>query len=312
MNSKRFLLYSLVLSITVLFLVSSCTAKVDSSKGSKEPLVPVEEIVSGGPPKDGIPSIDNPKFIGVAQAGFLDDASRGMLVKVDNDIRFYPFSILVWHEIVNDFVGGKSLAITFCPLCATGIVFEREMGGTVYDFGTSGKLYQSNLVMYDRQTDSYWSQILGKAIVGRLTGKELTIYPSSLLTFKEAKEKYPNLKVLSTDTGFERNYQRDPYGDYYTSESVIFEVENEDDRLHPKQLIYAISIGGKFKAYHYDDLVAEGMIDDTFNGHKLEISIEDGEVKVQDKTANKRIVGFNSFWFAFITQNPDAQLWQAN
>jgi len=126
MNSKRFLLYNLVLSMTILFLVSSCTAKVDSSKGPKEPLVPVEEIVSGGPPKDGIPSIDNPRFLEVAQAGFLDDASRGMLVKVDNDIRFYPFSILVWHEIVNDLVGRKPLAITFCPLCATGIGFKHE------------------------------------------------------------------------------------------------------------------------------------------------------------------------------------------
>lgn len=280
-------------------------------RGGEKFLVPPNEIISGGPPKDGIPPIDNPKFVDINKAAsFVQDNAPGLLVINQNEKKFYPYNILVWHEIVNDQIGGKPLTITYCPLCATGIVFEREINNKIYDFGTSGKLYQSNLVMYDRQTNSYWSQILGKAIAGKMLGTKLTLFPSSIIEFKIAKQKYPDLKVLSTDTGNQRDYTFQPYGDYDTNNEVYFPTNYQDNRLHPKTLIYAISIENKFKAYDYKKLLEVKNLEDTLNNHQLQISVDDKkEIIVFDKTTGERIIGFNAFWFSFVTHNKDAELW---
>lgn len=306
---KRF-----VFIVMLLAVVASCTNQGSSNSNLQEDKVgevPLDEIISGGPPRDGIPPIDNPKFVDAKKAkDFVKDDTLGILVKVDNNIRFYPYNILTWHEIVNDEVDGKPLSITFCPLCATGIVFEREVNNKILDFGTSGKLYQSNLVMYDRQTDTLWSQAEGRAIRGDLFPTKLTTYPSSILEFSKAAELNPGMKVLSTDTGHIRNYRLNPYQGYEDTEDIYFPIKNSDKRLPAKLLIYGISIDGKFKAYDYDKLIQKGELSDTLNGHSLEISITDeDEIIVFDKSANKRIVGFNSFWFSFATHNPDAEIW---
>ncbi len=280
-----------------------------------EPLINVNEIVSGGPPKDGIPPIDDPKYVSVEEAeDFVNDATNGILVKVGSSAWFYPYNIMTWHEIVNDTLREVPLSITFCPLCGTGIVFERTIeDGTVLDFGTSGKLWQSNLVMYDRQTDSYWPQVTGVASVGKLTGTELKLYPSSLIDFASVKEQFPEAKVLSDDTGHFRNYQRNPYQGYDDNESVFFPVSNESDRLHPKQLVYTLSVDGEFKAYHYDNISEAGLngvVRDNFNGHELDITVgEDGEINVFDKTDNKRVIGFIGMWFSHVAVHPDTPLW---
>jgi hypothetical protein len=182
--------------------------RTDFSKHS----VPYSEILSGGPPKDGIPSIDAPKFQSTREADeWLSDREPVVFVQVGDDARAYPIQILIWHEIVNDTVGGEPLLVTFCPLCNTAIAFKRTFDGTVLDFGTTGRLRYSNLIMYDRQTETWWQQATGDAITGEYTGAQLEFYPASMISWADFKALYPDGKVLSRDTGHVRNYGRNPY-----------------------------------------------------------------------------------------------------
>ncbi len=289
----------------MLLMLAACTPIQHETKA----LVPLDEIISGGPPKDGIPSIDHPKFVdGTEAKEFVSDNTLGMYIEVNGDKRFYPFNILIWHEIVNDVVGGKQLAITFCPLCASGLVFERTIDHTLLEFGTSGMLYQSNLVMYDRQTDSLWSQILSKAIVGPLAGTELKLYPADTLLFSTV-QKIPDVKILSTETGYVRDYQRNPYRDYEASDEVIFPVKNKDARLPAKTPVWTITVDGVMKAYVLDDLLEKKHVQDVVNGHQLDISVDEKQtITIFDKTTQKKIIGFRAFWFSVATHNPEIQL----
>ena len=161
-------------------------------------IVPLDQIVSGGPPPDGIPSIDNPKFISVQEADRnLEDSELVLGLNIYGDVRVYPLQIMVWHEIVNDKVGNTPLAVTYCPLCFTNQVFNRTMNdGKILEFGTSGKLYNSNLVMYDRTTKSLWSQAMSQAIVGKFAGIKLERIPFDVAYWKDWKQLYPESKVL--------------------------------------------------------------------------------------------------------------------
>lgn len=177
--------------------------------------VPLEEIRSGGPGKDGIPSIDDPQF---EPLGSLTDAPAGtepvITVAIDGDARAYPLRILTWHEIVNDTVGGVPVSVTYCPLCNAAIVFDRRVGGRELDFGTTGNLRMSDLVMYDRQTESWWQQFLGQAIVGEMTGAQLTTLPARLESFERFAARYPNGKVLVPNDPGMRPYGLNPYAGY--------------------------------------------------------------------------------------------------
>ncbi|MBI4160268.1 DUF3179 domain-containing protein, partial [Candidatus Wolfebacteria bacterium] len=189
------------------------TKKIMITSGVKHS-VPLDEIVGGGPPKDGIPSIDRPKFISVGEASEqVSDAEPGLALEIGSVSRFYPFQVLVWHEIVNDTIGGRRILVTYCPLCLSGIVFDPVVNGERVEFGTSGKLWNSNLVMYDRKTESLWSQILGEAIVGEMTGTQLKVLPSDQIRFGDWRKFHPSGEVLSRDTGATRFYGQDPYGD---------------------------------------------------------------------------------------------------
>ena len=178
--------------------------------------VDLAEIMSGGPPKDGIPSIDDPRFVPVAEAELPGDEPVIGLT-IEGEARAYPLRILIWHEIVNDVVGGVPVAVTYCPLCNTGIVFDRRLDGQVLEFGTTGKLRKSDLVMYDRTTESWWQQFLGEAIVGELTGRQLEMLPSRLESFAKFKERVPDGQVQVAEDGFMRAYGRNPYAGYDTS-----------------------------------------------------------------------------------------------
>ena len=224
----------------------------------------LDDLVSGGPPKDGIPSINNPKFESVSDADqYLRDDLLGVGIVDGDEQRFYPFQILVWHEVANDTIHETPILVTFCPLCGTAIVFDRRVDNVTHEFGVSGKLYNSNLVMYDRETDSYWSQASGKAIVGELTGNELELYPFfENIKWGDWKTRYPHGKVLSRDTGSTRDYTRTPYSDYENSPSIWFPVANKDDRLEPKTWITGMTIHDKTKAYPLDRVAKERVIND--------------------------------------------------
>jgi hypothetical protein len=178
---------------------SAAIAVEEEKKSSTSSIVPPDQIVSGGPPPDGIPSIDNPKFISLQEADKpLEDSELVLGLNINGDIRAYPLQILVWHEIVNDNVGGLPVAVTYCPLCFTNQVFNRTMeDGQVLEFGTSGKLYNSNLVMYDRTSKSLWSQAMAQGIVGKYAGVKLERIPFDVAYWKEWKQLYPESKVLS-------------------------------------------------------------------------------------------------------------------
>jgi hypothetical protein len=206
--------------------------------------VPLSEILSGGPPRDGIPPLDDPNFVEVPEAdAWLGPKEPVILFEHQGDARAYPLQILTWHEIVNDEVGGIPVTVTFCPLCNSAITFDRRLDGIIYNFGTSGNLRNSDLVMWDRQTESWWQQLTGEAIVGELTGEKLTFLASTIISWDDFKSFHPDGRVLSRDTGFTRNYGQNPYAGYDQVDLPPFLYQGEpDDRLLPKERVAAVSI----------------------------------------------------------------------
>src|SRR3989338_1712639 len=276
--------------------------------------IPLSEILSGGPSKDGIPSIDNPEFWTASQADkFLNNDDVGLGLEYKGEARFYPFRILVWHEIVNDTVAGDPLLVTYCPLCLTGIVFESKVGEMGQEFGVSGKLWQSNLLMYNRavnpDNESLWSQALGEAVLGVSTGEKLKIITSDIVRWGDWKKILPSTKVLSTNTGTSRNYTRDPYGDYYTDLSVSFGASFNDNRLHPKATVVGIEIEGNHKAYHVDAL-PEGEMRDNFVGKSVVVN-KDSAGRVRISTDEKEIPAVWGFWFSWLAVHPHTSLYTA-
>jgi Protein of unknown function (DUF3179) len=249
--------------------------------------VPLDKILSGGPPQDGIPSIDNPKFHSVQEADeILEDSELVLGLNINGDIRVYPLQILVWHEIVNDVVGDQPVAVTYCPLCFTNQVFNRTLNdGNTVEFGTSGKLYNSNLVMYDRKSNSLWSQALGEGIVGEYAGVKLERIPFDVAYWKEWKELYPESKVLSRDTGSVRPYGADPYGDYYTNDLILFPVANDDKRLGLKEIIIGLENKDQYKAYKLQEIETKKVINDVIGEDKkiALVSLEPFMIRVFDR-----------------------------
>jgi hypothetical protein len=252
--------------------VNSAVAAAAAAAAEERHTVPLDQIVSGGPPPDGIPSIDNPKFVSVQEASkFLKDSELVLGLNINGDIRAYPLQILVWHEIVNDNVGAVPVAVTYCPLCFTNQVFNRTIDDEqeVVEFGTSGKLYNSNLVMYDRTSKSLWSQALAEGIVGKYAGTKLQRVPFDVAYWKEWKQLYPDSKVLSSDTGSNRPYGADPYGDYYTNSDVLFPISNRDDRLGLKEIVVGFENKGQYKAYNLQEMESKKVINDQVNGRPI-------------------------------------------
>jgi len=286
----------------------------ETSEGVKY-IVDPNKIRGGGPPKDGIPSIDNPKYVSVQEADKWIQDNELVLAFIHKGVkRVYPLQILVWHEIVNDNIAGDPILITYCPLCGSGIAYERtiEVGGEreIVEFGTSGKLYNSNLVMYDRKTDTYWSQIDGNAIVGELTGQELKAISIDTVVWRDWKKAHPDSEVLSQNTGFTRSYGRDPYGNYYEDSFLIFPVENSDDRVHPKTVVFGVEVEGVFKAYQEDVLIEQGVIEDVVGGVNIKVERDKaGIVKITNVDTGEEIVKERDFWFAWYAFHPDTGLY---
>jgi hypothetical protein len=241
-----------------------------------------DELLSGGPPRDGIPSIDEPKFVSPDKAAaWLANNEPVIALEIGGDARAYPLQILTWHEIANDTVGDVPVAVTFCPLCNSAITFDRRLDGKVYEFGTSGLLRNSDLVMYDRTTESLWQQLTGEAIIGDLTGQRLAFLPSSLVSFADFKDAYPDGFVLSRDTGYNRSYGRNPYAGYDTIGSSPFLFDGEEDpRLPAMERVVTVSqesLGqGVDVAYPLSVLSDMGVINDAQGGVDLVVFHESG------------------------------------
>ncbi|CAN5178092.1 DUF3179 domain-containing protein [soil metagenome] len=248
--------------------------------------VPLEEIRSGGPPPDGIPPIDAPVFEGVAAAsGWLQPRDPVLVVDLAGEARAYPLAVLTYHEIVNDVVAGEPLVVTYCPLCNSGLVFERTVDGEVLDFGTSGRLWNSNLVMYDRATRSLWSQFTGEAIVGDRLGTRLERVPMQIVALSEFAERWPDGRVLSRDTGHDRPYGTNPYAGYDSAKSpLLFDGETGGALA---QMARVVTTGGQVDpvAVPWKALQRERVVADTVDGEPVVVLWAPGTASALDSAA---------------------------
>ena len=261
--------------------ISTSGWKTDFTKRSVE----FSEISSGGPPRDGIPPLDQPVFTTFDDADdWLDSKEPVIALEIDGDARAYPLQIMTWHEIVNDQVGGVPVSVTFCPLCNSAITFDRRLDGVVHDFGTSGNLRNSDLIMWDRQTETWWQQLTGEGIVGELTGKRLTFLPSAVISWEDFKATYPDGQVLSRETGFSRSYGQNPYVGYDRADSPPFLFDGDlDGRLLPKERVAAVNIGEVDAAFPFTTLSEERVVNYTVAGQDLVVFFKPGTRSALDQ-----------------------------
>ena len=267
--------------------------------------VPIEEIASGGPPKDGIPSIDRPKFVSGDDADqWLGPTEPVLVVEHDGVVKAYPFQILIWHEIVNDEVGGRPLSITFCPLCNTALVFERRLGERVLDFGTTGRLRFSDLVMYDRQTETWWQQASGEAIVGALVGTRLDFFPANTFSWEKARALHPRIRVLSRDTGYDRRYGQNPYAGYDSKNGPIAPFFNAqvDRRFPPMERVVGLDVGEGWAA-PFSELSEARVINAEFAGTEFVVFWTSGASSALDERliADGRDIGQSAVYERTLT-----------
>ena len=304
--SSRFSLYLGLVISTLLFPREAVAFQFENA------IIPVEEIRSGGPPKDGIPALLNPKFVNTEEAVFLKDTDRVIGMVVNKDVKAYPIRILNWHEIVNDEINGKKIIVSFCPLCGTAMVFESQIEGKLYTFGVSGLLYNSDVLMYDHQTESLWSQIKMKAVTGAMAGTSLKLMASEVTTWKDWKTRYPRSQVLSIKTGYSRDYENNPYANYENSQRLYFPVDVSDKRRKNKDWVFGILLNGVAKAYPYDELAKEkGPLKDNLGNQTIFIHFDKGNRSVRAETSTgKPVPGVSAYWFAWQAFYPKTQLFE--
>lgn len=292
------------------FGINSKETVLTTSEGLRY-IVDPSLLVASGADKDGIPSIDMPSYVSVEEADqWISDNELVLVLSYKGVTRVYPLQILVWHEIVNDIVAGDPILITYCPLCGSGMAYDRRIAGAAVEFGTSGNLYNSNLVMYDRQTGTYWSQMEGIAIVGELSGQQLVPISLDTVVWRDWKTAHPDSEVLSQATGFNRDYGLDPYGGYYEDNHTWFPVQVRDDRIPQKTVILGIEINGAFVAYRELDVTTRGTIQDRVNGINIRITQDSsGEITVVNLSTQEVISKERSFWFAWYAFHPDTRLY---
>lgn len=299
--------------IYLFFIVFSVFSSAQSVNGFdlSELSIDASEVLSGGPPRDGIPSLDEPKFISVDQVTYLRNDDILLSLQRGETVRAYPFRILIWHEIVNDVIGGDAVAVTYCPLCGTGMVFDRFSGDSQLTFGVSGLLYRSDVLMYDRETDSLWSQLAMEAVSGPNVGKKLNWLPAEHMNWAAFKSRYPEGQVLSTNTGYSRRYIADAYESYFASEETMFPVPHTRTELPNKTKVLGVLVDDEARAYPLTELAEFGELEQTIGSQKVSISYqsEAGNPLVVNELGEV-LPSVVVFWFAWQAFYPDTDLWQ--
>lgn len=279
------------LTYVIILLIGICSTGYGQGQLSQEwktntqkSLIDLDELKRGGPPKDGIPSIDDPKFMSPDEASsWISDQEPVISFQYEGEARAYPLQIMIWHEIVNDEIAGDPLLITFCPLCYSALVFERTVDAEALEFGVSGFLRHSDLVMFDRKTETLWQQFTGEAIVGDYVGTTLTQLPSQIISFKQFKNSYPNGMVLSRETGHNRNYGANPYTGYDdVNNTPLFGAGNDNGRLPPMEKVIGVKLNEQQKAYPYSITQEKRVINDTIGDTPLLITHTDGATSAMD------------------------------
>jgi len=278
-------------------------------------LIPEKDIVAGGPPRDGIPAIDHPEFISGSEASFLTAEDRVLGVTIMDQPKAYPIAILNWHEIVKDQSAEQNFVVTYCPLCGSGMVFATNVGKHALDFGVSGLLYNSDVLLYDRNTESLWSQILAKSVAGVLKGTTLTQLPAQHTTWAAWHSEHPDTLVLSRNTGFRRDYSRSPYRGYERSARLYFDVVNKaPSDYHPKALVLGVASTGAYKAYPFEELQAadRGRIHDRVGDQDLVVVWNEKAASAHAEAPDGTMLPATvSYWFAWYAFYPETKVFKA-
>lgn len=275
-------------------------------------VVPPDEIRDGGPAKDAIPAVLEPQFVKARDATFLGSNDKVIGVVVQGQARAYPIKILNWHEVVDDSIAGTPLAVTFCPLVQGAAVYVREAGGKTLTLGVSGKLYQSNLVLYDEGTQSLWSQLEGQALAGPMAGQKLAAIPSTVMTWEAWQEKHPATDVLSINTGYTRDYGVDPYWGYEHGDQVVSPVTRLDERLSAHESVLGVSAGGEDEAFPLSKLSeAASPLRVQLGGADVTVTYNTDSGAAAASVSGKRVPVYNGYWFAWAAFHPKTTIWSA-
>ncbi len=276
-------------------------------------LIPADEILSGGPPRNGIPALTNPKFVPTSETEWLRPDDRLLALEVAGVAKSYPLRIINWHEVVNDRIGGEPIVVTYCPLCGTGMAFDPRVGGRALTFGVSGLLYNSDVLMYDGQTESLWSQIRRQAVTGPMKGARLEMIPLVHTTWGRWKEQHPDGLVLSRETGHARDYDRDPYLQYARTPGTMFPIGHKDGRLPEKEMILGITRGNGTAAFPLERLAGwPRPVRAPVGGQDLFVYYFPESGTAFATTLDGDLVPATlAYWFAWSAFHPETSIWEA-
>lgn len=270
-------------------------------------------IEFGGQPRDGIPALDAPQFVDADEARHVGSEDLVLGISAYGEAKAYPLKILAWHEVVNDWIGTTAVVISYCPLCGSGTAFVAEIDGTPLTFGVSGLLYNSNLLLYDRETASLWSQLRRQAVSGPLAGARLDRLPVTQTTWGDWRRRHGHTRVLSKDTGFQRNYVVDPYDSYSESPWLSFSASPTSDLYPPKERVLGLEIAGRTKAYAFSELQAAGnLVLDRFAQQEILIRFDAASQSARAYDADgTELASTRAYWFAWYSFHPDTEIFEA-
>ena len=322
-KNKAQVMSLVILSLILLFIISCEPSSPESITATviEKPLPPQEQLsfklLSSGLAQDAIPPIDNPQFVSVEEANqWLKDNDLVIALIHKDVIKVYPIAIMNWHEIVNDNIAGDPMVVTYCPLCGSAAVYQRKIvidgSKKTLSFGNTGKVYNSNFIMYDHNTNSYWTQFDGKAIMGELAGKNLPQINTHIVNWRDWKSLHPKSKVLSQNTGFSRSYDKDPYPFYNVDETLLFPVEKQSPLLPIKEVIFGISVENKEKAYPESILKKKAILHDTLSGARVKIQRDETGSVIATNLENGLILPVQrSYWFSWYAFHPETQVYSS-
>jgi hypothetical protein len=273
--------------------------------------VPPARIISAGQSMAGIDAITRPAFVTRPKATFLapDDRVVGVIIK--GSARAYPLKILTWHQVVDDSIMGNAIAVTYCPLTGSAMVYDRRLGKETLTLGTSDRLYDSNLLFFDQATKSLWSQIRGEAIAGPLTGRRLAAIPSVVTPWGVWKPYHPATMVLDASAADIQNFARDGTASYERSRSVLLPVSTLDNRMAPKERVLGLSINGADKAFPFTGLdAAKSPLSTNVGGTPVTIVYDAGSKTAGAVIAGKHVAAYTGYWFAWATFHPNTTIWE--
>lgn len=273
--------------------------------------VPREAILAGGPPRDGIPRVDAPRFAALEEATWVDPTVTVLGIEVAGDARAYPIHLLEYHQVVNDVVGGLAVVVTYDPLAGVPRAWRREVGGRVLRFGVSGLIHNANFLLYDLETESLWSQFLGSAVAGPLAGATLARVTERQEPLAVWVDRHPGTRLLARPEPERFDYRYSPYSAYWVSEKIPFPVAARDDRYHAKEVVLGLVAGGRARAYLGSELTAAGgHVTDELGGRRVRIDY-DTNLAAFGWDVPDGVEVTEAYWFAWKAFHPDTEVWQA-